>query len=650
MGDSLMSHPTCPLDSPLTSPKLDIAGLLGITYNCCIGFLREGGILFYTMDMGGREMNEKNLRLPQFLGEVDALTANMSQGELKELIHEVARTWPENERHAFIKMIKLCSSKALNERESSKFKEKEVYEGAVKEIQRILGILSEISNGERTLDSEYNEEWDEWYNSDAEEVLFSDPDGIIKDIDYAMRYVHYCVDTEMYREGCELAETLSALQISVEGDYNDFDDEPLSISGLNAHHLLTSDYDTYVKECLYLIYMGNTLDSRAEELFCILGNLGNPKVTLEDIMQMGNSELPDFEEFLGMWIEYLGKQKGRYAECFLKEAQSMLKDDDILLENARKYVKEHPSLYKQILESRLNTTENEKMFRVGMEALASIPISYIVRSDVALLTAEYAVRMGKQKDAEKCWLEAFRSNSTVMNYWRIRLFSTDWESYRNKVQTIYESLYEDIRQREKRYSYDREPERENDISLNEYCTFLAYDGKFEQMKKAGMNTRQSLGWSSTYMKQGLAFILLKLYKGTVLPAGLSAMQMKIGSVSGINAEKFYQGTGRNKVKTDYELLSEIIAIWKNSSEISDKDIEKWLNKIDKLIADRVAGIMDNNHRNYYGECASYIAAFGEVQESFGIRNAKAIIMEKYKSEYSRRRAFHKELRAYGMKK
>ena len=49
-------------------------------------------------------------------------------------------------------------------------------------------------------------------------------------------------------------------------------------------------------------------------------------------------------------------------------------------------------------------------------------------------------------------------------------------------------------------------------------------------------------------------------------------------------------------------------------------------------------------------CAAFIAAFGEVQESLGNPNAKAQIMNQYQSEYSRRTAFHRELKAYGMKK
>lgn len=42
-------------------------------------------------------------------------------------------------------------------------------------IEAIIPILEKINSGEVCLDSEINEEWDDWYNSDAEEFFFSDP-------------------------------------------------------------------------------------------------------------------------------------------------------------------------------------------------------------------------------------------------------------------------------------------------------------------------------------------------------------------------------------------------------------------------------------------------------------------------------------------
>ena len=110
------------------------------------------------------------------------------------------------------------------------------------------------------------------------------------------------------------------------------------------------------------------------------------------------------------------------------------------------------------------------------------------------------------------------------------------------------------------------------------------------------------------------------------------------------------GTEINSKLSGNELFSQLFNTWKNEVQLTAEETKKWLEKIEKWIASRVTVIMEGNHRNYYGECASFIAAFGEVQESLGIPDAKAHIMERYRSEYSRRSAFHKELVTYGMKK
>lgn len=74
----------------------------------------------------------------------------------------------------------------------------------------------------------------------------------------------------------------------------------------------------------------------------------------------------------------------------------------------------------------------------------------------------------------------------------------------------------------------------------------------------------------------------------------------------------------------------------------------YLKRGERLVEKRVEGIMEGNYRKYYGECAGYIAALGEVMESRGIMNGKQKMMFEYKQCYSRRRAFHEELRNYGM--
>ena len=72
-----------------------------------------------------------------------------------------------------------------------------------------------------------------------------------------------------------------------------------------------------------------------------------------------------------------------------------------------------------------------------------------------------------------------------------------------------------------------------------------------------------------------------------------------------------------------------------------------MEKLAHLIQKRTEGIMSANRRNYYGECAKFIAALGEVMESNGDKGAKQRLMNTYKDKYSRRSAFRAEMRAYG---
>lgn len=434
------------------------------------------------------------------------------------------------------------------------------------------------------------------------------------------------------------------------GDYNDFDGAPLSLHKLELHRLLSCDFQRMALECLYLAYMGNTLTDRPAAIFHMICNFECYDIRFEDIMQLGNSELPQLDEFLVQWIAYLGKQTVRHAERLLCEAQAMLRDEAMQLEEARKYAVSHPSLYKQLLAMKQDSGEDEKMLQIGMEALDQLPRPYVIRSEVALLTAAYACKLRNKATAEACWLEAFRSNSTVVNYLRIRLRAEDWGKYADEVKRIYEQAYKETVEKRSpsNIQYDLNRQRENKLEKNEYYFLLFLEKQFTKVFQIGMNGKKALGWSSAFMKQGLALFLLLLYNGKDLPIGLQTMLHMAASACQFEAAKYFQGTEASEDTNDSDTFWKLLCLWKEDILISEHQQKEWLDKIDKWIASRVEGIMSRNYRNSYGECAAYIAALGEVQESAGIQRAKAHIMEKYRSEYSRRWAFHQELRRYGM--
>ncbi|MCI7812386.1 MAG: hypothetical protein MR543_01715 [Robinsoniella sp.] len=594
-------------------------------------------------------MSDKMMRLPEFLQEVDQRMKKLSQENMKIFVYEMARKCPESKRESFLHLLEYCGEDGAKTESKERVYDKE-NQKLLSDIEEIKKRLAEIDDGERSLDSEYNEEWDEWYNCDVPEVLFMDPEKILLDINQAMELVHSCVDKEAYSAGCELAEIMSVLQISAQGDYMDFSGSDLSMDELEQNGLLEYDFKKFVKECLYLTYMGNKLSDRAEKLLCMMRNFGACNISLEEILQTGNRKLPEFDDFLMLWIEYLGRQKDSDAEKLLMEAMSMISNEEVLLKTARKFVDVHPTLYEQLLRKKTESGEDEKMFQIGKEAMEKISISLVIRSDIALLTAFYAARLKKKEEQEQCWVEAFRSNSTVMNYMRIRFGSREWERYRDEVTAIYEQEYRETADKNSNTEYFFDRQKRNRLSTNSYCMMLFWNGEYEKMFSVGMKKKEALGWSSTFIKQGLSLMLLDLYKGEEVfqSQGLDRMLNRIISECNFKGEEYDRGSNQTISSSDRETFWNIFKRWKQENQLQPEEVEIWMKRIDGLIERRVAAIMENNRRNYYGECAAYIAAIGEVKESMGILRAKAQIMESYKNKYSRRRAFHQELRAFGM--
>ena len=178
--------------------------------------------------------------------------------------------------------------------------------------------------------------------------------------------------------------------------------------------------------------------------------------------------------------------------------------------------------------------------------------------------------------------------------------------------------------------------------------------ELEKMKEVGMDQKKSLGWSATFMKEGIALMLLLLHAGDGFPAGLRAMKYWAVSACQLQTERYDFETGRYVKKENSEndeaAFWKLFSKWKAGVTLTSEEKKKWLRRMDAWIHDRVQAIMENNRRNYYDECASFIAALGEVLESNGETDAKAKLAAKYRAGYSRRRRFMDALCSYGMVK
>ena len=310
----------------------------------------------------------------------------------------------------------------------------------------------------------------------------------------------------------------------------------------------------------------------------------------------------------------------------------MLQDKKAILNYASKYAESHPILYQNILQKGLKDTGIEEMLQIGLQAMNKIPVTHKTRSDISLLTAGYALKTNNIQTMENCWLEAFRSSPTVVNYLRLRLQSQCWEKYALTARNIY-MTYKGFKNQ-----WDNRP----------LAALMFFDTRFEEMKDKFMKPGNGIGWSSTCMKEGISLMLMLLNTGSVDRPGMAAMREKAFGICSFSVNEFCLGTDLVSSASDKAFFQECFDKWKSTIVLPENTYELWMKRITQWTELRVSAILNANRRNYYGECAAFIAAAGEVQDDRK-QGSKNLLMQRYKADYSRRRAFHDELRRYGMK-
>ncbi len=601
------------------------------------------------------------MNFTQFLKAVDQAAAAMSKEQLAEFIHDTARTLPENHREDFLaEMLLFAGGKETHICPEPSKADQEAAADFEQKRSFLRTRLERMESGELCLEGSLNPEYDDWYSSAEEEFLYSDPEGILDIIEEACRFVHQCVDCEEYQAACELTGILIGLDIMVGGEYQEYTDEPININDLKSYHLGNVDYRTLVIDAARAAYCASALSERADELYITLMNSGRRDITLEMILQ-GGRELPEIDAFLPLWIEHLGRMTGSSAGKLLQEALELADDGEQLLANARKYCGEHPELYEQYLTANQGKTDADSLLAVGTEALEAIEKKYLVRSRIALLTSRTALEQDRPELAETCWLEAFRSDTRVVNYLRLLMECRDFSNVREAAAQIYRETCSQLR-KDSYFLPTAGGGRENQLNPTQAYLLAFLGGEFDYVRERAMNATNSLGWSASFMKCGLAAFLLLLTEDGSLPQdaaqqggelktmkpGAREMLRRIVAAVGFDKSEYEKGTLRLIEESNEGWFLTCWNRWKRTVPLSREQREALLGWAEGLVTKRVQGIMEGNHRNYYGECAAYIAALGEAREAGGEPNGKQATMAKYMEAYNRRSAFRQVMRGYGM--
>ena len=568
------------------------------------------------------------MNLPQFLKRVDDLSDKLSSEKRAVFIHKIAQNLPESNRSDFLKLMNsLIVDSEQNIKEDIRH-----YDLPLKEKLRQIHIeMQKIRDRKICLMSKFNTEYDDYYSPEEDEFLFEDPDKVLPILQNACELVHAYVDAELYQEAYELGNEILKLPIYANGDYPAYAEEYMDIRVVINYELISVDLHKLFLDILYAAYQSAPLSKSAKTLYTLIENFHDDKITLSEILNVSSDETETTTEFLNIWINYLGENPTPVANRLFLEAADMIDDFELRCQIAKKYVNQHPRLYVNLINEKINEGQFETAFNLGNKALQNIPISYNIRAKAALLAVNAAMNINQIEDTERFRLEVFRSDTTPANFLSIVVESRNFSKWRIDVRNIYTKFVEDRSTPFIDYDCINVDLIRNRIEKVSFQALRFFNGYFEETINNVLYPKASLGWSKTFIKQAIALFLINMYRGDSFPVGCRNMCQSIEKSFGFNN------------------FSDLMEKWRKYVPMSEDIQRKALDRLEKLIEQRTEGIVRNKHNYSYEETAAFIAAFGEVKESCN-EGTKQEIMEVYAQEYSRFRAFRRELQNFGWKK
>ena len=585
------------------------------------------------------------MHITDFLNQVDKLAVSMTKVQLVEFVHYQARKLPESMRSEFLKELSGDTDES-----SSKSRQAASAESSPDAlIEDVYRDLEQIRNSEVCLIEEYaegyNGNYNSWYYDEDEPMTYYDPEHIADMVSRACSLLYSLIDSEMFQDAMQLSEVLLTLNIQVESEYND---EPFTVSDLYEQEMISGSYEKLIYDMLYAAYLGSSPQERPKAIYHIMLEAQLDDISVDKMIRYSQKELPQMREFLSLWIPFLGQQSESMTESLLREATRMEIDENELIEVAKSCGQRHPCLYEELLSGEKISDEQKKM-EIGLYALKDISVEYTIRSDIALIVAEIAANRNEPEIQDRCFAEAFRSDPDVTNFLRLVLESNDYSQYQSETQGIIQSYDPEKCGFEVAFSSFRGELTKLHCGMMDYYGLSFLSGDYLRVYQETMFPEQGVGWSSSFVKCGMALFLLLLFEEPQLPPACERMCAHAAGYLSFDASDYCKGTGRKTTKSNENLFWEKFSQITNPEKLTAEQQENIIIHLLVLLDLRVNAIVSQQKRNYYGECAEMIAAIGEVMESRGQEGRKQQLLLEYKCRFPRHVAFIRELKSFGLK-
>lgn len=548
------------------------------------------------------------MRSNEFYKEFNQKIKYLNLEELKDVINNVIRKIPETRYDETLSIF----DKEVNSINENDIKNK------VKEYKE---KFNQIDDFELYFHATGYEDYGEYYSPWSGDWVweYSDEDNLSDLIYDATMLAVDLTNKRKYKYAKELFDLILYTNYQFLDD-DGGDNYEISLDELKENNLININVDILCLYAIYATYQYSSEINRAKNIYEYFKNSNFRKISIEDSFRLGSEVVNDLNIFWNNWINLLLTKSGSVEYRLLKEALVYNNYNDY-----RKYIDKlvdnHPKIYLDIFNYLEEDNKINEIIEIGNKALSLLDKNLTIRNDIALYLAKY-----DDKNKEKYIIESFKSNTNIPNLLRI-INNEYYDKGKNEINNHINNIIKD-----EKVPYFITELQKNTITKKEYNYIKFFTGEFECFLDECMRVKNPLGWSESFIQNGV-YLWLLYFNNHINSKAYNSILKTI-----FNEFKFENNT--LFLDNDY---SQIFQQWKKHFKINNK--EKYINWLIKIIDKRVDAIVNNGYRKSYFKVAILVVGLGEVLESNNMQKKEEFV-NIYHKKYVRRSSFRKELNKY----
>ncbi|MBQ8160897.1 MAG: hypothetical protein IJ083_09100 [Clostridia bacterium] len=550
----------------------------------------------------------ENMNLTAFLSSVGEGMEGLTEGELRQFVLSIARMIPEKDREVFLQLLSKEETGNADDAEDAR-------------LRHLMGVLSRVREGSAFFCLDRPEHAD----TTLQARMLMDPEHLQEVTEEAVCKVHELVDAGRYQEGYALALQLMDTPFQVRDTGGSEILETLTLEDLVMDRLIHADTGAMLLDGLKSAFLAFREGTREEKLFGYLTRSMCRHLSLKDL-----GEETNMADFLTGWIACLGRHPGRRAQQLLAEAIDLKGDTEHALEMAESYGTVHPGLYMVAIHQ---TASDSERLQIGRAALERIPEGLLMRSFIALSLASAAERLGDGKARAEALIEAYRSDTSPLNYVRIALLP-EAPCTQQEMDGIYmEHRWHLLRA----YRSEADEAAENGVDRYSFQLLRYLSGDASDILSM-LETGEK--WDTeTY--RNFCMLLFLWHRGERYGRGMKGLQADAEKALHFSPDVWNAGNG--SAETGENLFLQVVHRF-TSREGAKAPTTDEIRSAGELVKNQAKMDLDEKHRETEDRCAKLVAGMAEIMRAWGDALQAAAFTDSFHEMYARRGHFRERLR------